>query len=105
LIPFTQASARNDILDQDLPDVADRFLLAVKQAIDAVVGMPEAGAPKPVGNPQLDGLRTWLVHGFDDFRVYYLARANILTVIRVLHGKRDIGSILETQPVDTPNPR
>jgi plasmid stabilization system protein ParE len=37
-------------------------------------------------------------------RVYYLVRDDFLTVVRVLHGRRDIGSILENQTVDEPPP-
>jgi toxin ParE1/3/4 len=108
--PFIQTSAREDILrqyryylDQDRPDIADRFLLAFNEAVDAVVATPDAGAPKHLDNPRLTGLRTWPVHGFDEFRVYYLVRHDFLTVVRVLHGMRDIGSILEGQAVDDPD--
>jgi toxin ParE1/3/4 len=109
--PFVQASARADILrqyryylDQNLPDVAERFLLAVKHAIDATIATPDAGAPKHLDNPHLAGLRTWPIQGFDELRVYYLVRDDFLTVVRVLHGRRDIGSILENQRVDDPPP-
>jgi plasmid stabilization system protein ParE len=100
---FVQESAEQDILHQvewyakqGLPDVARRFQVSALQAIDALVAMPEAGAP--LRNPRLDGLRSWPVKGFDEFRVYYLADPEILTVVRVLHGKRDIGNILESKP-------
>jgi toxin ParE1/3/4 len=107
--PFIQASARTDILwqyryylDQDRPDIADRFLLAVNEAVDAVVATPGAGAPKHLDNPSLTGLRTWPVGGFDECRVYYLVRNDFLIVVRIMHGRRDIGSILENQAVDDP---
>jgi plasmid stabilization system protein ParE len=107
--PFIQASARSDILrqyryylDQNLPDIAERFLLAVKYAVDTAIATPDAGTPKHLDNPQLAGLRTWTIHGFDEFRLYYLVRNNSFTVVRVLHGRRDIGSILENQPVEDP---
>jgi hypothetical protein len=64
--------------------------------------MPEAGAPKVVSNPQLAGLRTWPVKGFDEFRVYYLVRPTLLTVVRILHSKRNTDAILERQGVDVP---
>jgi hypothetical protein len=40
------------------------------------------------------------VKGFDEFWVYYLVRAELLTVVRVLHSKQDIGTILEKQDLD-----
>jgi toxin ParE1/3/4 len=99
---FIQSSAENDILAQvewyaerELPDVARRFFVAAYEAIDGLAAMPLAGAPKHLDNPRLEGLRTWPVKGFDLFRVYYLARPDLLTVIRVLHERRDIRGILE----------
>jgi toxin ParE1/3/4 len=75
----------------------------VNEAVDAVVATPNAGAPKQLENPHLAGLRTWPVQSFDEFRVYYLVRNDFLTVVRVLHGRRDIGSLLQNQAVDDPD--
>lgn len=44
----------------------------------------------------IDGLRRWPVKGFDEYWVYYLVRPEALTVIRVLHSKRDNDGILAT---------
>jgi len=43
------------------------------------------------------------VKGFDEFRIYYLLRRDAFVVVRVLHGKRDIGAILEKQTIDDPD--
>ena len=100
-------SARTDIrrqyeyyLELDRPELGDRFFIAVNSAIDSALQRPEAGAPKQVRNPQLTGLRTWSVPGFNEFRVYYLVRDGSLIVVRVLHGRRDVDSILDAQIVD-----
>lgn len=99
---FVQEAARTDILGQyryylelGAVDVAERFLQSVTEAIESVVAMPDMGAPKILGNPVLKGLRTWPVKGFDEIRIYYLRDSESLIVIRVLHGKRDVTSILE----------
>jgi toxin ParE1/3/4 len=104
---FIHQSAEEDILcqiewyaDQGLPDIARRFHAAILDAIDALLAMPEAGPPRRTSNPHLTGLRSWHVRGFDEFRVYYLVRPELLTVVRVLHGKRDIGTIFDTQEPD-----
>jgi plasmid stabilization system protein ParE len=106
---FIQESAEQDILRQvewyaekGLPDIARRFHAASPDAIDALLAMPDAGRPKPTSNPHLAGLRTWPVKGIDEFRVYYLARPKLLTIVRVLHGKRDIGMILDRQELEEP---
>jgi toxin ParE1/3/4 len=87
---------------QDLSDIARRFRHAVELCIESVLTRPQAGVPKYVRNPTLIGLRTWLVKGFDEFRIYYLLREDALIIVRVLHNKRDVGSILEKQSADDP---
>jgi toxin ParE1/3/4 len=88
---------------QGLPDVARRFRHSVQLSIESVLPRPQAGAPKHVRNPALVGLRTWPVKGFDQFHVYYLVREDVLLIVRVLHDKRDIGSILDKQSLDDPD--
>jgi hypothetical protein len=56
-----------------------------------------------VRNPALRGLRSWPVKGFDEFRIYYLLRQDMFAVIRVLHGKRDIATILDKQTIQYPD--
>ena len=106
---FIQQSAEQDILgqiewyaDKGFPDIARRFHAAVLVAIDALQAMPDAGPPRPSANPELAGLRTWPIKDFDDFRVYYLARPDLLTIVRILHGRRDIGQILASQTLEEP---
>lgn len=106
---FIQQSAEEDILrqvdwyaGQGLPDIAHRFHAAALEAIDALLAMPEAGSPRPTGNPRLTGLRSWSVRGFDEFRVYYQMQADLLTIVRVLHGKRDTAAILKEQDIARP---
>jgi len=94
-------AARQDILRQyryyltrEAFDAAARFMDAVEQSIELLVKRPEAGSPKPLSNTTLTGLRSWPVKDFDDFRIYYLVRGDVIRVIRVLHGKRDLRSVL-----------
>jgi plasmid stabilization system protein ParE len=109
--PFIQSSAEEDLLRQvewyaekGLPDIAMRFRDAVREAINAPAATPGAGTPKHSPNPQLTGLRTWPVGGFEDFRVYYQPHTDIVIVLRILHGKRDIGRILAGQTLEDPSP-
>ena len=39
---------------------------------------------------------------FDAFWIYYLARPDLLTIVRVLHSKRDGGAILAGQELEEP---
>ena len=96
-------AARDDILRQyryllvqeDNPEVAQRFLAAVQAAVSKICQRPSIGAPKLIENPKLVGLRPWPVAGFTS--IYYLVAGNNLRVIRVLHGKRDINPMLENE--------
>ncbi len=94
--------AREDILrqyrwylDESGPELAERFLNAIEAAIETLRRRPDIGAPQPFQNPLLAGLPSWPVPGFTIIRVYYLRAAGSILVVRVLHGKRDIHSILE----------
>lgn len=106
---FVQAAAERDILSQiewyaglGLSDIAQRFQTSVLAAIDSLSNMPGAGTPRPSRNPMLAGLRSWSVQGFGEHNVYYLVQSDLLTIVRVLHDKRDIGSILDDQSVEPP---
>jgi toxin ParE1/3/4 len=84
-------------------DVAQRFRSSVEWSVTLALSRPKAGAPRSVRNPALRDLRSWPVKGFDEFRIYYLLRQDTLTVVRVLHSKRDIVAILEKQVIDDPD--
>lgn len=95
-------SARADILRQigyftDIAQdhVAERFLEAVRAAIGHISQTPEAGAPRAAKNRRLAGLRTWPIGGFDDIKIYYLSSPDDVTIVRILHGRRDIERILK----------
>jgi len=89
--------------DADIDEIADfytqeagaksgiRFLDAVAAALAFILETPLAGAPRPLLNPRLTGLRSWPVPGFEDVRVYYLEpHGDVLEVVRILHGRRDL---------------
>ena len=95
-------SARADILRQvgyfiDIgqDQVAERFLDATRLAIEHISHTPQAGSPRPMKNRRLAGLRVWSIDGFGELKIYYLASDNELTIVRILHGRRDVQSILQ----------
>lgn len=101
-----QPAAREDILRQyryylfekGSEETAERFLVAVREAIQQVLRNPGIGSPKALDHPALAGLRSASIRRFPAIRAYYLASGNTLRVLRVLHGKRDIDSLLEEEP-------
>jgi toxin ParE1/3/4 len=96
-------AAREDILRQyryyliekDAEAAAERFLEAARTAMEYIFRRPGVGSPRSFQNPALKGLRSWPVKGFAVIRIYYLASEDEVRVIRVLHGKRDVGRLLE----------
>jgi toxin ParE1/3/4 len=55
-------------------------------------------APRcPLRNPRFGDLRSWPVGGFGAVRVYFLIEGDSIQVIRILHGKRDVRRILESE--------
>jgi toxin ParE1/3/4 len=103
-----QASAEDDMLrqydwyeQQGLSTLLTVSVSPCSRSINAAIRTPKAGAPRPVGNSALSGLRAWPVKGFDEFRVYYLIREDgVFVVVRVLHGRRDVDAILGQQAID-----
>jgi len=100
-----RSAAREDILRQysyylvekNAPTVARRFLDSVESAIKELCTTPGVGAPKVLANPALLGLRSWPVAGFRAMRVYYISVEGVVRIVRVLHGRRDIASLLESE--------
>ena len=108
-----QTAAQDDIVRQveryaaqGLPAIARRFAAAAQTAIETAIETPAAGQP----HAALAGLHSRPIKGFTDFALFYLipigaepigAHSNApeknhpdrLTVLRVLHIKRDIETI------------
>lgn len=105
---FLFPSARDDILryyryllvNENSPKTAERFLRTIQVEIKQLCRRPKIGAPVILKNPQLAGLRSWLVQGFPSIRIYYLLSPDGIRIIRVLHGKRDTNSILEQESLE-----
>ncbi len=106
--PVIRSRARDDIIrqlrwflvEQDAPDAAFRFVDAVEESVRQLSLMPDAGAPREIRNPALQGLRIWPVKEFEEFLIFYVARADTVRVVRILHGKRDVDRILKKESAD-----
>jgi toxin ParE1/3/4 len=83
------------LIDQNLPEVAARFRDAVKHTVESLRQHPLIGARYRSISQQLRNLRSWPVAGFEAIRIYYLATSDVIEVIRVLHGKRDLKQIFD----------
>ena len=97
-------SASDDILRQfryyltaDAPEIAVRFRGAVRGTIQSLTQNPHVGPRYSSSNPRLQNLRSWPVTGFEAIRIYYALEEDGLHIIRILHGKRDVRRILQSE--------
>jgi len=85
------------LLTAEAPEIALRFREAVKRTIQSLGQNPHVGPRYSSGNPRLRNLRSWPVVGFEAIRIYYLLEADAMHIIRILHGKRDVRRILQSE--------
>ena len=82
----------NYLVDRNI-DVALRFFKAVGNTCDTIAEMPGMGSPRTFKNSHLKGVRMWAVKGFPKYLIFYLTTDEDITVLRVLHGARNIEHI------------
>jgi toxin ParE1/3/4 len=93
--------ARRDIaeialgLARDRPSASERFLQGLERVSLQIATRPGIGAPYPVADTSLAGLRCVRVPRFKNHLVFYLTFDDRIEVVRVLHAARDIENILD----------
>ena len=76
-------------------DAAHRFLDAVERDCDFLARMPRAGVLRHFHRKELADVRSWPVGGFKNYLIMYRPTRDGIEVLRVLHGARDIGAIMD----------
>jgi toxin ParE1/3/4 len=71
-----------------------RFLRAAQRTMDRLLAMPGMGSLYESDEPELAGLRFFPVFRFRSYFIFYRPTSNGIEVLRVLHGARDIESLL-----------
>jgi toxin ParE1/3/4 len=99
---FVHARARRDILSSAAyleehggAEIAQRFLDATQSTFEALAKMPKLGVLCAFRSPTLRHLRRWPVKGFENWLIFYQPRRNGVEIIHVIHGARDIESLLD----------
>jgi toxin ParE1/3/4 len=83
----------------DKLDPALRFLKVAEETFELIARMPRIGRKWESDTPRLVGLRVYpLPRSYRSYLVFYRILDDGIEVVRVLHGARDIESVLE---VDT----
>jgi toxin ParE1/3/4 len=81
-------------------ETALRFYDAASVTFGKLARMPGIGQQRESPNPRLAGLRVWRVEGFEKHLIFYRPVNEGIEIVRVLHGARDIDSILANQSDD-----
>ncbi|MGH8601823.1 MAG: type II toxin-antitoxin system RelE/ParE family toxin, partial [Gammaproteobacteria bacterium] len=67
---------------RDNPGAALRFLDAIQQALATISQQPAIGSLRYAHLPLLDGLRMWVVPGFENYLVLYIERTHFIDIVR-----------------------
>jgi len=80
--------------------LAERWESAVDASVRSLLQFPERGAPCRLDTPSLANLRWIFVPGFLRHMVFYRydRQESMLLVVQVLHGARDLESVLSDDP-------
>jgi toxin ParE1/3/4 len=76
---------------------AHRFHQQAEDTFQQLARMPGMGARYECEHPTLAELRFFPISRFKKYLVFYLPMADGIAVLRVLHGARDVPSILATE--------
>jgi toxin ParE1/3/4 len=79
---------------KDSPRSASRFLQAAKTTCRMLLKFPAMGSTFHSIRPELKGLHVFPVKGFRSYLLFYRPTRTGIELIRVLHGARDIPTIL-----------
>ena len=83
-----------DYFDRIDPQLGERFLSGLAESTQRICATPGVGAPEPVGQ-HFGEVRRWHVHGFRNWLVFYREVPGEIQVIRIIHGARELGPLLE----------
>ncbi len=78
-------------------DAATRFVAATEKTVELPSQMPGLGTRWESDHPRLAELRFFPVTHFPNHLVFYRPLEDGLEPVRVLHGARDIASVLESE--------
>ncbi|MGK7927323.1 MAG: type II toxin-antitoxin system RelE/ParE family toxin [Spirulina sp.] len=78
-------------------EVALKFFDSTRQTFARLATMSGMGSIYPIQNPLLVGLRKWPIKDFENYLIFYLFDDETLDIVRILHGARNIETILKNQ--------
>jgi toxin ParE1/3/4 len=97
-----KARARLDLkshwryIANDNVQAADRLLEAAEETFKFLARNPGTGSERNFR--KLIGVRSFGIHDFRNYLVFYQRRGNAVVIVRVLHGMRDLPRLFEPKP-------
>jgi toxin ParE1/3/4 len=73
--------------------LAQRWDREIDSAVRRILRNPHSGAPCSFASDELAGLRHFPLEKFPKHSVFYLFREDQISVLRVLHGARDLETL------------
>lgn len=77
-------------------DISDNFLVAAETTFQQLGNFPQLGKSCQFNHPELAGIRQKAIKGFNNYLVFYRLIQDGVEIIRIIHGTRDIQTILES---------
>jgi toxin ParE1/3/4 len=84
-------------IGQDSPAAAQRFVDATDRTFTLLADQPRLGRIYAPDHPQLTAIRCLSVSDFPRYLLFYRLAGATVEVLRVIHGARDLMSILEDE--------
>ncbi len=72
-----------------------RFVERAEETFEDLLEHPHKGRARPWRSDDLEGLRSYPIRGFKNWLVFYAVQEAGITIVRVLHGARDLDALLE----------
>jgi toxin ParE1/3/4 len=103
---MTRRVRRNSLFERDLAesalylgdhasvDTGLRFLEAAEETVRWSAETPLVAAHFESADAKLAELRVWSVKGFENYLIFFRLRGDDITLVRLLHGARDLDKVL-----------
>ena len=82
------------------PEVSDRFLDNITKTLTHIAAFPSSGSLHHSQTAYIEDLRMFPVSRYPDYLLFYIDGPEEVVLVRLLHGKRDIGIELEAIDVE-----
>jgi toxin ParE1/3/4 len=94
-LAWREINAQLDYLEEQAGlETAERFLDQLMGSFEDLASMPKIGFLCGFRKPATRRLRRWPVKGFENWLIFYQARRDGVEIVHVMHGARDIESLL-----------